>query len=134
MRVWIYEAVIVRHVDGDTTVMDIDQGMNVWSQNQYVRYAGINAPEKHGPTATEGVQATEYLESLDGMTPGDGVWLATVEYHESDKYGRVLAVVYTAAPTQLNLADGGLAGMMPGSINQEMLDSGHAVEYNPSNL
>ena len=132
MRIFIYEADLVRHVDGDTTVFDIDQGMNVWSMNQYVRYAGINAPEMHGPTASEGVAARDYLETL--INVGDHLWLATVEYHEHEKYGRVLAVVYTATPTQFNWADASLEALMPGSVNQEMLDSGHAVEYNPDNL
>lgn len=135
-RVWIYEAHLVsstRHpdgvVDGDTAIANIDQGMNHWAMGQYVRFAGINAPELEGATKTAGLAAKTYLSSLvDGVDP---LYLATIEYDEFEKYGRVLAVVYTAAPTSLNWADAQLEDLLPGSVNQEMIDSGNAVFYNP---
>jgi endonuclease YncB( thermonuclease family) len=126
VRIWIYEAQIVRHVDGDTTVMDIDQGMNQWAHNQYVRYAGINAPEISGPEKPQGDEAKAYLESL--LAVGQQVWLATIEYHEFEKYGRVLAVIYTDEPKNIS---GTLIDLLPGSINEEMVDTGHAVPYFP---
>jgi endonuclease YncB( thermonuclease family) len=132
VRTWVYEAILVRHVDGDTTIYDINQGMNIWAKNQYVRYAGINAPEMHGGSATSGQLAKEFLETL--LPVGVQVWLVTIEYHEEDKYGRVLAVVYDHMPTGVLMADAKLENIMPGSINQDMLDSGHAVPYNPSNM
>jgi endonuclease YncB( thermonuclease family) len=128
-RIWIYEAEIVRPVDGDTTLVNIDQGMNHWARNQYVRYAGINAPEM---STQAGKDALAHLESL--FTPGGKLYLATLAYHEYEKYGRVLAVVYTAPPTTFNWAGATLADLLPGSVNQEMIDSGHAVPYNPTNL
>jgi micrococcal nuclease len=132
-RVWIYEARLVRVVDGDTIVCDIDQGMNHWSRNQYVRLAGINAPEVEGATKPAGDAATSYLDSLIGGGAGE-LWLATLEYREFEKYGRVLAVVYTATPETVPWAAATLDGLMPGSVNQEMVDSGNAVVYNPTNL
>lgn len=130
-RVWLYEATVVRHVDGDTTILDIDQGMNHWSRNQYVRYAGINAPELSTP---EGKQALAFLETV--LLVGQKVALVTIEYHEFEKYGRVLGVLYPSAPTGLPLtADlATLLPLPPGSVNQMMLDSGNAVAYDPSNL
>jgi len=128
-RVWIYEATVVRHVDGDTTVMDIDQGMNQWARNQYIRYAGINAPEL---STQEGKDALYYLESL--IDPGSFLWLATIEYHEFEKYGRVLAAVYLDAPDTIPWKNAALKDLMNGSINQAMIDMGHAVWYDPSNL
>lgn len=131
-RIWIYEAIMIRHVDGDTTVMDIDQGMNHWARDQYVRYAGINAPEMEGPSKTDGDAALAYLETL--IATGQNLWLATIGYHEFEKYGRVLGVVYTAPPSSIPWAGAELATILPGSVNQEMLDAGHAVPYDPSNL
>lgn len=131
-RIWIYEAIVVRHIDGDTTLVDVDQGMNHWSRNQYVRYAGINAPEVEGPTKAAGDAATAFLETL--VAVGQKIWLATIEYHEFEKYGRVLAVVYTAPPSAIAWAGASLADLMPESVNQAMLDSGNAAAYNPSNL
>lgn len=124
MRVWLYEATCLRHIDGDTSLMDIDQGMNHWARNQYIRYAGINAPEMHGATKPAAEAALAYLETL--LPAGAQAWLATVEYHEFEKYGRVLAYVYTAQPATLDPAS-----LMAGSVNQAMLDSGNAVSYAP---
>ncbi|MGN6760262.1 MAG: thermonuclease family protein [Leifsonia sp.] len=129
-RIWIYEATVIRPVDGDTTVMDIDQGMNHWGRNQYIRFAGINAPETRGATKPAGDAATAHLMGL--IPVASKVWLATVEYDEFEKYGRVLAVVYTAPPTSLNWADAQLADLLPGSVNQEMIDSGNAIFYEPA--
>lgn len=131
-RIWLYEATVVRHVDGDTTVMDIDQGMNHWTRNQYIRYAGINAPEVQGSTKAAGDAATAFVEAL--IPAGTQVWLATLEYHEFEKYGRVLAVIYQQKPASLPWGDASLAQLLPGSVNQALLDSGNAVPYDPSNL
>jgi len=131
-RVWIHEATAIRHVDGNTTVMDIDQGMNHWSRNQYIRYAGINAPEVKGATKPAGDAATAFVEAL--IPVGTQVWLATLEYHEFEKYGRVLAVIYQQQPASIPWADASLADLLPGSVNQALLDSGNAVPYDPSNL
>lgn len=130
-RIWIYEGYCQRVVDGDTIVADIDQGMSHWAIKQYIRLAGINAPELSNPDGS-GQLAKQYMETL--LAAGTGIWLATVEYHEFEKYGRVLAVIYTAPPSSIPWAGADLATILPGSINQEMIDSGHAVAYDPSHL
>lgn len=120
MRVWKYEAQIIRVVDGDTIVCDIDQGMNHWSRNQYVRLAGINAPEKTGATKEAGLAAADYLNGLLPDPPAV-VWLVTIAYKETEKYGRILARVYTEDPWTETVT-------VP-SANQLMIDGGHAVQY-----
>ena len=117
-RTWKYEYTHIRIVDGDTTVGDIDQGMNVWSRSQYIRFAGINAPERETP---EGQQAKQYLATL--MSEGQLFYIVTNEYHEFEKYGRVLAYLYTD-PSLINHDN-----LLEGSINQQMLDSGNAKPY-----
>jgi endonuclease YncB( thermonuclease family) len=118
-RTWKYEADLLRVVDGDTIVCDIDQGMNHWSRNQYVRLAGINAPELHGDTKVAGEAAKQYLIAQLGTS--SKLFLVTTEYNEYEKYGRVLAYVYTQDPLTPDVE----------SINQVMLDAGQAVPYNP---
>lgn len=129
-RVWIYEADLIRVVDGDTIVCDIDQGMNHWARNQYVRFAGINAPEVSGPTKPAGDAATAFLKTLLDSK----LWLATLEYHEFEKYGRVLAVVFNAPPVSIAWGTATIAALLPLSVNQAMLDSGNAVAYDPTGL
>ena len=115
MRTWKYEATLLRVIDGDTIVCDIDQGMNHWSRNQGIRLAGINAPELRGDTKEAGLAAKEFLVNELGSQQ---LWLRTTAYNEFEKYGRVLALVYTSDPDE-----GGQ------SVNQLLIDSGHAVKY-----
>lgn len=113
-RYW-YDAVVARVVDGDTVYFDVDLGFTVHYSID-VRLLDIDAPEVYGAHATEaGRQAKAYMESL--CPPGQAVLLHT-QRDDTGKYGRYLATVY-----------------LPGddvSLNQKMIDSGHAVPYDGS--
>lgn len=47
---WTYRAVVVRWIDGDTVVVNIDQGFRDWKHDQALRLTGppIDAPD-NGP-------------------------------------------------------------------------------------
>jgi micrococcal nuclease len=125
-RWWKYEAQLVRVVDGDTIVCDIDLGLNTWARNQYVRLAGINAPEKTGLTKEAGLSSTAFLVGLLATGPyAPKLWLVTTAYHEYEKYGRVLAYVFTN--DVLELTD----PLFEESVNSEMVAMGYAVTYAP---
>lgn len=104
MDTWIVPAVVERIIDGDTIVVVLDLGWNLY-KNDHVRLAGINAPEKNTP---EGITARDYLSSL--IKPVDHVMIHS---HKLDKYGRCLATV--------------LIGDL--NVNQEMINAGHAIPY-----
>lgn len=42
---WTYRAVVVRWKDGDTLVVNIDQGFHDWKHDQPLRLIGIDAPD-----------------------------------------------------------------------------------------
>ena len=42
---WTYRAVVVRWKDGDTLVVNIDQGFHDWKHDQPRRLIGIDAPD-----------------------------------------------------------------------------------------
>jgi endonuclease YncB( thermonuclease family) len=42
----MYSAVIVRWIDADTVVLNIDQGFHDWKHDQRIRIVGIDAPDK----------------------------------------------------------------------------------------
>lgn len=42
----VYRAVIVRWIDADTVVLNIDQGFHDWKHDQRIRIVGIDAPDK----------------------------------------------------------------------------------------
>lgn len=100
-------AEVVRVIDGDSVVLDIDMGNNVWWTGSF-RLVGIDTPERGQAGFTE---AKEFLIGL--LAAG----LARVLTHKPDKYGRWLADLWV--PT-----DGGEL-----HVNRLMVVEGHAAEY-----
>lgn len=76
------KARVVRWVDGDTVVLDIQLGFSVELKDQHCRLLGFNAPERGRPGFKE---ATEKARSL---CPDNSEVLITE--HGKGKYGRWL--------------------------------------------
>lgn len=105
-----YAATIERIVDGDTLDATTDLGFRVYRKDRYRLY-GINTPERGQPGWSE---ATDYLKHL--LPAGTEAMLRSYkpELHpKADSFGRWLVDLY-------------LGDMR---INQEMIESGHAVQY-----
>lgn len=54
---WTVPATVVRVIDADTIVVDLDLGWRVYRNREHIRVAGINAPERG---TTEGRAATQW--------------------------------------------------------------------------
>lgn len=109
---YLYKAQIVRVIDGDTVVADVDLGFRTWRRGEHLRLEGIDAPER-GTAA--GRRATEALRQ---RFEGRKVHICTVKAKRSDKeatgsFGRYLAVIHAGGE----------------NINHWMLDTGHAVRF-----
>lgn len=104
-----YNAIINSVHDGDSIRCSVDLGMSVWVGNIPLRLLGIDAPELGKPG---GIDARDYLRTMLGT--GQAVTIRTVK-DETEKYGRLLAVIHTEHDDV--------------SVNQHMLDAGHAVPY-----
>lgn len=107
-RLYYYKAELVRIIDGDTIVVDIDKGFDDWKKNQRIRLLEIDAPEVRTRDLEEkarGVAATEHLRSL---IKDKELIIHTVT---TDGFGRWLAYVYV---------DGVDIGL-------KMIEDGHAV-------
>jgi micrococcal nuclease len=102
---WTVPARVVRVVDGDTIVLDLDLGWRTWRLGERCRLAGINCPEMN---TDDGVRAKVFVEMLL-LSVGSQVMFTS---HSLDKYGRPLGHV--------KLADGRI-------LNTLILDAGHAV-------
>lgn len=88
---YVYLARIVRVIDGDTIVLDLDLGCEVWLLNQHCRLLGINAPEKTGGTKANGIASKEHLESL--LKGHDTVVVRTI-YDKKCTFGRLLVELF----------------------------------------
>lgn len=82
-----YRALVVRVIDGDTIVVDMDLGLRIWARNQHIRFYQVNAPEGRTP---EGKQARAWL--TEQLPAGTEILLRTIR-DEAEKYGRWLGCV-----------------------------------------
>ena len=114
-----YNIEIIRVIDGDSLVADVDLGLGVWLRDQYIRLWGIECP----PTRTRndeikdlGYDSKEYLEGMISQTEG----IYSIKSYGRGKYGRIIATVFQGLACDEN---------MRWNICEEMLKSGHAVPY-----
>lgn len=115
-----YKARVLKVVDGDTLHVEIDLGMDVRHRTT-VRLYGINAPEMGAPGGIDArIFVADWMlaNAHDSGNGEDWVRLTTIK-DKREKYGRYLANVY---PWQVG---DGL------SLNDSLLDLGHAQEYLP---
>jgi micrococcal nuclease len=107
---YTYLANIIKVIDGDTIVVNLDLGCNVWVNNMRLRMLGvvphdakrpeaygIDTPEVHGSTKDAGLAARDYLDSLlfpeafkDNRRPA----LIKTYKDKRDSFGRYLAEVF----------------------------------------
>ena len=80
-----YQARLVRIIDADTCVLDLDLGFYQWRLNQSYRLLRINAPERN---TDAGVQAKL---ALGAFLPGKQLIANT---QKSDSFGRFLIELY----------------------------------------
>lgn len=113
---WTYRATVVRWIDGDTVVLDIDLGFRV-TIRETCRLRGINTPETHRVKKSSheykrGVAAKQFAESY---APRDSRCFVTTERDKGGKYGRTLVDLVRQCD------EGGP------TINERLVSEGHAV-------
>ena len=109
-----YSCKLVRVVDGDTCDAMIDLGFNVWVKER-IRFYGVDTWESRTRDLEEkkkGVAAKEFVKDLlENSDEGKFV----LKSYGVGKYGRVLADLFVKGNDK--------------SINQLLLENGHAYEY-----
>ena len=104
-----YRATVIRVIDGDTVDVDIDLGFYMTTR-QRIRLAHIDAPEKRGASKAAGLAATEFLKAI--LDTDQPVFIRT---SKQGKFGRWLGELWFEEAFN--------------SINQLMIDTGHALPY-----
>lgn len=114
---YTYRATVLHVVDGDTVDLTVSLGFDMTFKGRF-RLVGINTPESYGPDACDaGRAAKQYL--IDTLKVGTVVIVKTSK-DKKEKYGRFLAEVFL-------VGEGGQPA--PSSVNQMMIDAGHAKAY-----
>lgn len=139
IRMWTYQATVERVVDGDTLDLDIDLGFRIHSR-QRVRLHGVDTPEIHGVRRDSeeyalGMAAVSFVEEwldarrvrAEGPTGAYMERAVVIRSYDggkprAGKYGRWLVEVFGRgdAAEELDPAQ---------TLNQALLDSGHAEPY-----
>ena len=110
---WVYNATLIRGVDGDTADAMIDLGFNVWVKER-IRFYGVDTWESRTRDLEEkkkGLEAKAY--TLEMLSRNDGKF--KVKSHGVGKYGRLLGEIFIEGEDK--------------SLNQLLIDNGHAAEY-----
>ena len=97
-----YNCKIVRVIDGDSIILDIDLGFSHWIHNESIRLYGVDTPECRTLDAEEkaaGFLAKEFVE--DALHVGGTYRLQT---KEKGKFGRYLGTIYLTDDTSINAA------------------------------
>lgn len=110
--IYTYRAEIVRVIDGDTVVADIDLGFDVWLRGEHLRLFGIDTPELDTDAGRSVKQVLK--DRIEGRT----LFICTIKAKQSDRevtgsFGRYLTEIY----------DGSV------NINAWLLDEGMAVPF-----
>ena len=88
-----YFAIVDRHIDGDTIVLNIDLGFNTWLMHESVRIEGIDTPEVRTKDLEEKAAGLVALERVKQIAPvGSKVTLRSFK-RQKGKFGRILGEV-----------------------------------------
>lgn len=98
-----YKVNVVRVIDGDTIVVDIDLGFEMWLRNQSVRLFGINTPEvrtRDEVAKKVGIFVKGEVERL--VSESNNELTVTTVFDKNDKFGRILGIFKTNTNIVLN--------------------------------
>lgn len=117
---YIYQAEVIRWVDGDTVELVIDLGfdLSLGKKEKPITFRlwAVNAPEKY---KVGGPEATAYVNSLAPV--GSIVVIRTFKIKDKDNFGRYLVNIY--------IGDIEFIVINGSTISESLLASAHAVPY-----
>ena len=119
---YLYKATVVRCVDGDSVIFDIDCGFDVQLKAQSVRLYGIDTAETRGGTPELKVLGNIDKDYVTQMIPVGSEVLLKTHLDRKGKFGRILAEIYMPETV-------GVEGYQEKSLNQILLDELLAVPY-----
>lgn len=122
---YTYEAQLVRVIDADTVILNVDLGFEHWLHNQRFRLYGIDTPETRTLDADEkarGLAAKAWLEqriaagmAADGRLVVQSIQNDRFKTDAQDSFGRWLAILFLNGE----------------NLNETMMEEGHAAIYKP---
>ena len=90
---YTYKCIVRRIKDGDTVLVDVDLGFNIWINNLSVRINGIDTPETRTKDPAEKRYGLIAKEELARLLPISSTQLVTTLTNK-DKFGRTIGEFY----------------------------------------
>jgi|TARA_R100001510_G_scaffold53276_1_gene54728 endonuclease YncB( thermonuclease family) len=116
---YLYEATVIRCIDGDSVVFDIDCGFGISLKNQSVRLYGIDTSETRGGTEDLKILGHLAKDFVVGLLPVGSKVLLKTYLDKRGKFGRIMADIHVKTGD----------GYDDTSVNQMLLDECLAVPY-----
>ena len=98
---YTYIANVIRVVDGDTVIVDIDLGFDMWVRNQSIRLEGIDTPEVRTKDLREKLAGNLAKQRVEELIGGKQIILKTVK-DKTEKFGRMLGILLTNEGLNIN--------------------------------
>jgi len=123
-----YNCKIVRVIDGDSILVDIDLGFGTWRCGESIRLFGVDCPECRSRDPKEKAAGLAAKTFVKGLLHEGGTYTLTTK--EKGKFGRYLGVIILSDNTSVNaaLVSEHLAVPYHGQNKQEIEDA-HAANY-----
>ena len=123
-----YNCKIVRIIDGDSILVDIDLGFGTWRCGESIRLFGVDCPECRSRDPKEKAAGLAAKTFVKGLLHDGGTYTLTTK--EKGKFGRYLGVIMLSDKTSVNaaLVSEHLAVPYHGQNKQEIEDA-HAANY-----
>lgn len=112
---FFYKAKVLEVIDGDTLDLLVDLGFNVHHQIR-VRLNGINTPESRTTDLAEKALGLKAKDFTKDWTSRHQVVHVSTSKDKKEKFGRILALVYSDETKQC-------------CLNEDLIDSGNARRY-----
>lgn len=98
---YTYIANVVRIVDGDTIIVDIDLGFDMWVRNQSIRLDGIDTPEIRTKDLKEKLAGNLAKLRVEELISDKQVTVKTIK-DKTEKFGRMLGIIITHEDININ--------------------------------
>ena len=95
-----YDCKIVRVIDGDSILVDIDLGFDTWRCGESIRLFGVDCPECRSRDPKEKAAGLAAKEFVKGLLHDGGTYTLTTK--EKGKFGRYLGVIQLTDKTSVN--------------------------------
>ena len=119
---YTYKISPLKIVDGDTIDAEIDLGFDIKVKKR-VRFMGINAPESRTKDLEEKARGLAAKDRVKQLL--DGCKNITLKSHGVGKFGRCLGELFYFK----HIPDSWESEFVKTSINNQLVEEGHAVKY-----